>query len=249
MQPNALVFDIETIADLTPQNREAVATLAETRQMRPEDYGSLCPPLARVVCIGAFDVTAQVLHGLFDTSLTAAPWPSSVDVTAGDGSMRTCSLRGCVGERELLREFGGMVERHLGQATAQLVTFNGRGFDLPVLIHRSIKHGVTDGRALLLKAVNENRYRPMIHVDLLDSVTFCGASARFPLAAYAVGYGWRSPKEDMDGARVAGAVREGKIVEVVRYCARDVLTTAHLYACITGAIPAPECPPTTADSI
>ncbi len=249
MQPNALVFDIETIADLTPENREAVTKLAEARQMRPEDYGSLCPPLARVVCIGVFDVAAQLVSGLFDASLCTASWPVSVDITAGDGSIRACSLRACAGESEMLREFGGVVERHLAKPAAQLVTFNGRGFDLPVLIHRSIKHGVTPGRALLLKAINENRYRPLLHLDLLDALTFCGATGRFPLAAYAIGYGWRSPKEDMDGAQVAGAVREGRIVEVVRYCARDVLATAHLYARFNGEVPAPDGPPGAPPSV
>ncbi len=245
---HALVFDIETIADLTPENRDAVVKLAEARQMRPEDYGSLCPPLARIACIGVFDISAQNLHGLFDASLGNGSWPPSVDVTAGDGTARVCALRACAGESELLRAFGAMVEQHLGRSTGQLVTFNGRGFDLPVLIHRSIKHGVTTGRTLLLKAVNESRYRPLIHVDLLDALTFCGASGRFPLAAYAIGHGWRSPKEDMDGAQVAGAVHAGRIVDVVRYCARDVLATAHLYARINGEEPEPECPPDAAGS-
>ncbi len=249
MKPNALVFDIETIADLTPQNREAVTKLAEGRQMRPEDYGSLCPPLARVVCIAFLDVAAQTIGALFDASLCAGAWPSSVDITAGDGSTRACNVRGCAGESDVLREFGHMVEQHVGQSKAQLVTYNGRGFDLPVLIHRSIKYGVTEGRALLLKAVNENRYRPLLHVDLQDAVTFCGASGRFPMAAYAIGYGWRSPKEEMDGAQVAGAVRNGKIVEVVRYCARDVLATAHLYARLNGEMPVLESPPSSTESV
>ena len=94
-------------------------------------------------------------------------------------------------------------------------------------------NGVTDGRFLLMKAANESRYRQLVHVDVMDTVTFCGASSRFPLAAYALGYGWRSPKADMNGATVSVEVRKGRIVDVVRYCAGDVLATAHIHERMT----------------
>jgi 3'-5' exonuclease len=148
----------------------------------------------------------------------------------------------------MLREFGGMVEKHLGQSNGQLVTYNGRGFDLPVLIHRSIKHGVSEGRQLLMKVMSENRYRPLMHVDLQDAVTFCGASPRFPMAAYSIGYGWRSPKAEMDGAQVGAAVRGGRIIDVVRYCVGDLLATAHIYLSMNGLVLPPECKPSTGES-
>src|SRR5512139_956254 len=82
---NVLVFDIETMADLTPDNRDAIAALAAQRELSPEDYGSLCPPLARVVCIGWYDVAAQKLAVLFDASLCAAQWPASVPIEGAPG--------------------------------------------------------------------------------------------------------------------------------------------------------------------
>jgi hypothetical protein len=246
MKQNPLIFDVETIADITPENRDAISALAEKREVSAEEYASLCPPLARVVCIAWLDVTAQKLGALFDASLCKGGWSQSLQVEAGDGSTSTCELQGCDSEAEMLCRFGRLVEQHLGQPNPQLVTYNGRGFDLPVLIHRSIKHRVIEGRELLMKAVNENRYRPLMHIDLLDAVTFCGASPRFPMAAYAIGYGWRSPKAEMDGAKVSTAVREGRILDVVRYCVGDVLATAHVYFCLNG-LP-PECGPSTGGS-
>lgn len=202
MKHNPLVFDIETIADLTPENHDAITALAEKREVSAEEYAGLCPPLARVVCVGWYDVMAQKLGALFDASLCTGGWSESVEVEGGDGSTRICEIQGCEGEAEILRRFGLLVERHLGQFNGQLVTYNGRGFDLPVLIHRSIKHGVSEGRQLLMKAVNENRYRPLMHVDLLDSVTV--------------------------------AVKEGRIIDVVKYCVGDVLATAHVYFSLSG---------------
>ena len=124
-------------------------------------------------------------------------------------------------------------------------SFGGRGYrrlDFNAFVSAWIKHGSCPiwtsacamRRDLLLKAVAENRARPELHLDLLDLVTFCGAAPRFPLAAYALGYGWRSPKEEMQGSEVGSAVQAGRLLDVVRYCAGDVLATSHVYACINA---------------
>ncbi len=235
---NALVFDIETIADLTADNRDAIAALAKERSTTPEEYGALCPPLARVVCVAWFDLKAHKLAAGFDATLCRAEPPPSIQVEDGSGNTRTlvgCDIRPCGSEAQLLAEFGRVVECHLQQPDARLVTFNGRGFDLPVLVHRSIKHRVTNGRDLLTAAATENRYRPLLHLDLMDVVTFSGASPRWPMAAYAIGYGFRSPKNDLSGAQVSPAVHAGRIIDVVRYCAGDVIATAHIYQTWIGS--------------
>ena len=175
---HALVFDIETIADLTPDNRDAISALAEARQMSAEAYGGLCPPVARVVCIASFDVAAQRLGALVDRTLLAGDAPDTLQIDDGSTDQSAfvpCAVEACDGEAQLLRRFGRMVEQHFEQANSQLVTYNGRGFDLPVLLHRSIKHRVREGCELLNRAATENRYRPLVHLDLMDVVTFGGA--------------------------------------------------------------------------
>lgn len=240
---NALVFDIETIADLTPATREAVAALAKGRDMTAEEYGGLCPPLARVACIAWFDVTAQTLGACFDATLPGGVSPQSIDVQDDSGGVRSvvrCELHACDGELQLLRAFGQRVAQHMAQSNAQLVTYNGRGFDLPVLVHRGIKHGVADGRDVVVKAARENRYHPLLHIDIMDVVTFTGAAPRWPMAAYAIGYGFKSPKDDMDGSQVWPAVQAGRILDVVRYCAGDVIATAHIYRCLQETVGTPK---------
>ena len=234
----ALVFDIETIADLTPANRDAVAALAKGREMTAEHYGGLCPPLARVVCIAWLDVATQHLGAFFDATLLHDATVPCIEV--GDGAALQCELQACDGEAAVLRAFGQRVVHHLAQTNAQLVTYNGRGFDLPVLVHRAVKHGITDGRDLFIKAARENRYNPQLHVDLMELVTFSGAAPRFPMAAYAIGYGFKSPKHEMDGSQVWPAVQAGRIIDVVRYCAGDVVATAHVYRCLQEISSAPK---------
>jgi hypothetical protein len=229
----ALVFDIETIADLSPDNREAIAALAAGRDMAAEHYGALCPPLARVVCIAWYDTIRAQLGAVFDAQLFSGDAPSVLDVAGICGAARpavaTCSLEAGDGETAVLDAFGTRLEEHAGGSDPQIVTFNGRGFDLPVLLHRSIRCSAARGRTLILKAMNENRYRPLLHIDLMDVLTFFGVASRWPLAAYALGYGLASPKGEMDGSQVGPAVAAGRILDVVRYCAGDVWATAEVY--------------------
>ncbi len=231
MNSHPLIFDIETIGDISAESRDEIAALAARRDFTPEAYAALCPPLARVVCVACFDPVAQQLSAVFDATLCPGNVPVTLDVGDRTGTRCpfSCALHRCDGEAALLRTFGLMVEHHLAQPNGQLVTYNGRGFDLPVLIHRSIKHGVAESRTLLVKAMAENRYRPQIHIDLMDVVTFGGASSRWPMSTYAIGYGGKSPKTEMGGAHVSAAVHGGRIIDVVRYCAGDVMATAYIY--------------------
>ena len=235
MSANALVFDIETVADITPENRAAIESFAAGREMTAEEYATFCPPLARVVCVAWFDAKAQTFGAFYDGTLPGASGAGEMCVDDGTADGRRFTPVACEGEDDLLRQFGLLVTRHFQKSHAALVTYSGRGFDLPVLIHRSVKHGVTEGLALLNKAARENRFNPQRHFDLLDSVTFFGSTSRWPMAAYAIGYGNRSPKDDMDGSQVGAAVSSGRILDVVRYCAADVVATTQIYDRLVGA--------------
>jgi len=235
MAIHPLVFDIETIADITDDNRDTIASFAKGREVTAEEYAAFCPPLARVVCVAWFDLEVQVFGAFYDSTLPGSG--GTVDMSIDDGSpgSRHFTCTACAGESEVLRQFGSLVTRHFQKSHAALVTYSGRGFDLPVLIHRAIKHGVSEGVALLNKAARENRFNPQRHFDLLDAVTFFGASSRWPMAAYAIGYGHRSPKDDMDGSQVGAAVGNGRILDVVRYCAGDVVATTQIYQRLVNA--------------
>jgi len=227
-----LVFDIETLGVLGERERAAIEPLALRRESTPEEYASLCPPLARVATVAWYDVETAALTVALDASL-APPGEIATrlevrDPVAGQPA-RSCVVRSCAGEAELLATVGAAFEEHCGPGDAWLVSYNGRGFDLPVLLHRGAVLGVEPGRATWLRAMRDNRNTPSAHVDLMDVFTFCGAGGRWPLAAYAIGYGAESPKAEMDGSQVGAAIRSGRIVEVARYCATDVLTTAYLY--------------------
>lgn len=232
-----LVFDIETIGQVAADARPAIEKLAAGRDWSVERYAALCPPLARVACIGTLSAQLGRLDLFLDASLAPSPLPATIEVELGDGSGARVAahVQECAGESELLEAFGRQIDSHAQDRQSRFATFNGRGFDLPVLLHRSIALGVRPGRRVIEQLLGENRYRPQRHVDVMELATQFGASPRWPLAAYAIGYGYRSPKEDMDGAAVGPAIAAGRIIDVAAYCAGDVLATAHVLARLEAA--------------
>jgi len=211
-----LIFDLETYGDAAT---EAALEMALKRNEDPRAFTSLCPPLARVVCAGIMnfdpavsDVTAQRAVTIMDAKLFPY-WPDDIpDV-----------LEAHPGERAVLTR----VNEILGKAD-RLVTFNGRGFDLPVLIHRMIANNLAP-HSRLLAAARESRYYPKIHFDLAEEFSFHGAAPRQSLRAYAVGYGLEDPKAKGDGAGIGELIASGDPQKLADYCLGDVRSTGALY--------------------
>jgi uncharacterized protein YprB with RNaseH-like and TPR domain len=110
------------------------------------------------------------------------------------------------------------------------VSFNGRGFDVPFLFHRSAIHGIHPTKNLL-EGRYPNQQRSCRHVDLQDELTFYGAMQRCPsLHLFCRAYGIRSPKEEVSGDEVAALYREGRLLDIARYNAEDLRATKELYA-------------------
>ena len=130
-------------------------------------------------------------------------------------------------EKKLLQGFFGYFER----LKPRLVSFNGRGFDLPVLKYRAMVNGVS---APWLYGAGDKwnsytqRYATDWHCDLLDVLSDYGASARVSLHEVSAVLGLPG-KFGISGADVAGLVDEGRIEDVRHYCETDVLTTYLVY--------------------
>ena len=119
--------------------------------------------------------------------------------------------------------------------TPQLVSWNGGGFDLPVLHHRAMVHGVAAQRYWDWgdddREFKYNNYLSRYHtrhIDLMDVLAQFQPRANAPLDAVAKLCGFPG-KLGMDGGDVAAAVARGAIDEVRSYCECDVLNTYLLY--------------------
>jgi DNA polymerase elongation subunit (family B) len=124
-------------------------------------------------------------------------------------------------EKEILEKFWELVRNY-----NQVITFNGRSFDGPFLTLRSAKHGIRPAKNLF-----GYRYDYKAHCDLLEQLTFYGATRRYSLDFYAKFFDIKSSKDEgIDGSMVEGLYQSGKYLEIARYCARDLATTGELYA-------------------
>jgi len=135
------------------------------------------------------------------------------------------------GEAELVRQFFGGIQKY----HPVLVSWNGSGFDLPVLHYRALKHGVaasqywdTGQHDRETKWDNYLGRYGFRHTDLMDVLALYNGRNYAPLHEIAVLLGLPG-KLGMDGSQVASAFAAGKIAEIRAYCETDVLNTYLIY--------------------
>jgi hypothetical protein len=114
--------------------------------------------------------------------------------------------------------------RHGPQVT--VVSWNGRGFDLPVIAARCMRYGLSFAWYYQDRSVR-HRYTPEGHFDVMDYISDFGAArpCSLDLAARLIGM---PGKMDVHGADVATMIAQGKLAEVQAYCLTDVAQTVAL---------------------
>lgn len=136
-------------------------------------------------------------------------------------------------ERGLLHRFREVMT----DSPATLVTWNGRGFDLPVLAMRALGLGVPWGWYYDSREIRY-RYSTDGHCDLMDFLSDYGASRSMKLddVARLVGLPGKDvpgETEHFDGSMVGDLVARGDVQankdKIARYCLQDVLQTALVF--------------------
>lgn len=210
-----LVFDLETVPDIDGARRlhdfdglsdnEVATALFALRRIKT---GSefLAHPLHRIVSIG-------VLY------------------QGGEQIKLSAFGRDSEDEAELLRQFFAVIEKR----TPTLVSWNGGGFDLPVLHYRALLHGVAaprywdqgdDDRGFRYNNyLNRFHWR---HIDLMDVLAAYQMRATAGLDTIASLLGFPG-KLGMDGSKVWPAWRDGDRASIHDYVEHDVLNTYLIY--------------------
>jgi predicted PolB exonuclease-like 3'-5' exonuclease len=212
---NCLIFDIETIPDVVLGRRifalEGLSDAAVAKAMfahcRQESGRDFLPlEQHRVVAIAC---ALRSREGLRVWSLGE---PDST-------------------EHELLERFFDGIERF----SPDLVSWNGTGFDLPVLHYRALAAGVqapryweTGGADAAFRYNNYLSRFHWRHVDLMDVLSGFQPRGRASLAAIAALLGFPG-KLGFSGAQVWDEYLAGNAVGIRRYCETDVLNTYLIY--------------------
>jgi predicted PolB exonuclease-like 3'-5' exonuclease len=138
-----------------------------------------------------------------------------------------CRRMGIIGEGKdeagMLADFSEFMARW----QPHLVTWNGRGFDLPVLALRALRHGVP-----LPWYYQDPEYRhrhsEAPHLDLADFLSDRGATRMTSLHGAARLCGLPG-KEGLDGSQVEALYRTGQLEALRQYCLSDVVQTAFVF--------------------
>lgn len=224
-----LVFDIETIPDIAgirqlglvpTQTGEQVEVAAQAewddeqvwrawQQQRKDEQKSDFLPLylQRVLCISAVFRNADGLrvHSFVDR----------------DGAS----------EGKIIQQLFTTIEKY----APQLVSWNGSGFDLPVLHYRGLKYGVVASQYWDMgendREFKWNNYISRYHhrhLDLMDLLALYQSKANAPLDALAKLCGFPG-KLGMDGSQVYPSYLAGGTEAIRQYCETDVMNTYLMY--------------------
>jgi 3'-5' exonuclease len=130
-------------------------------------------------------------------------------------------------EKELIQRFFDGIDKFV----PTLVSWNGSGFDLPVLHYRALLHGVAAPRYWDSgdddRDFKWNNYLSRYHsrhTDLMDVLAGYQARANAPLDEIATMLGFPG-KMGMSGAHVWDNYQEGDLAGIRNYCETDVLNT------------------------
>lgn len=134
-------------------------------------------------------------------------------------------------EKEIVTRFFDGLDRF----TPTLVSWNGGGFDLPVLHYRALLHGIQAPR-YWETGDDDNTFRwnnylsryHNRHTDLMDVLAGYQARANAPLDEIATMLGFPG-KMGMSGARVWDSYAAGELGQIRDYCETDVLNTYLVY--------------------
>jgi hypothetical protein len=210
------VFDIETIPDAELIRKTLhiagddieVSAVAMDEQEQNSGSGFLPLPYHKIVAISA--VIADDF-GVFK---------------------KVSSIEG-TDEKAMIQNFLGFLDKH----NPKLISFNGRSFDMPLLMIRAMKYNLTcsayfevENRDLGKSKWDNYRYRytDRFHVDLMDHISEFGATRGLKLDVLCSMIG-APGKYDVHGDQVFELYYENEIEKIKEYCESDVLNTYWLF--------------------
>lgn len=213
---NILVFDVETVPDAVAGRRlygldglDDEGVVQAMRHMRSQETGGS-------------DFQRHHLHRIVAISVLLRRGESVSLFTLGEPKDDEAGA--------VARFFDG-VERF----TPVLVSWNGSGFDLPVLHYRALLHGISAPRYWETgdedRSFRYNNYLSRFHwrhLDLMDVLAGFSPRANAPLDEIATLLDFPG-KMGLHGSRVWEAYRDGQLEAIRSYCEIDVLNTYLIY--------------------
>ena len=203
MPSDVMVWDLETVPDIggfARANNLVGKSPDEIRTAMGDEFPKLI--YHSIICIGAL-VARRTSLG-WEVQAVGAPHVGQRP------------------EKELIESFVNKI----AQLSPQLVTYNGCGFDLPVLRYRAMIHNVfapgMHNRAYFHRYTDDN-------VDLCDVLSSFSYGAKVKLDELSRIMGLPGKPDGIDGSQVEAYFNAGRIQEIADYCKSDVVNTYRLW--------------------
>ena len=214
---NILVFDVETIPDIDSGKK-----IFNLEELSDKNAAELMFSHRYQKSNGRTEFLQHYLHKIVTISVVLKTDDKLSVWSLGDKNST---------ETELLERFFEGIERY----TPVIVSWNGSGFDLPVIHYRSLIHGVVAQRYWENgdddQSFRWNNYLSRFHsrhTDLMDVLSGYITTARAPLNEIATILGFPG-KMGMSGEKVWDCYLDGDIESIRNYCETDVLNTYLIY--------------------
>lgn len=136
-------------------------------------------------------------------------------------------------EKQVLQDFTSYLNKtHKEKKQLALCAHNGKEFDYPYIIRRLLINGMN--LPALLNLAGKKPWE-ITHQDTLEMWKFGDYKNYTSLELLAHVFGIKTPKDDIDGSKVAGVYYEEKNLQrIVDYCQKDVATLVQLYLKMKG---------------
>ncbi|MBT4921434.1 MAG: 3'-5' exonuclease [Rickettsiales bacterium] len=227
MLNNLLVFDIETIPDITSgrnllndyDSSDAELHIKLAKYHKPAFEEGVDDPNL-VFFKPAFHKVVAISFMHIEISREGGSEVHSFQELRSGGNAES-------NEKELIDGFFSFIAKH----KPKLVSYNGRSFDFPVLQYRALKYQTNSfGIYQLGDKWNSymQRYSTEWHCDLLEVLSNFGASTRISMNDLCAVLDIPG-KIDVDGLAVYNLYKADKVSEIRDYCETDVLNTYLIY--------------------
>ena len=214
---NILVFDIETVPDI-----KGAECIWDIGGLSESDIKSFLLTSRLQETSGRTDFLKHHLHQIVSISVAIRNKNTFKLWSLGEESST---------EKELLERFFSGIEKY----EPTIVSWNGNGFDLPVIHYRALLHEVSSPIYWEVGAERRefrfNNYQSRYHnrhLDLMDILSGYnpGAYARLDQIASMCGF---PGKMGLSGSDVSDKFSNGQISDIRNYCETDVLNTWLVY--------------------
>lgn len=130
-------------------------------------------------------------------------------------------------ERQLLVDFFDLVYKYFNSKNKFFCAHNGLEFDFPFIARRALINGLKVPQSLDTRGKKPWEVQ---HLDTLDLWRFGDYKNYTSLALLAQIFGIPTPKDDIDGSKVAQVYwKEHNLQRIVTYCQKDVITIVQLF--------------------